>query len=61
MEVDNKVRYLAEFLGANILDNKPFIVMPFMKNGNALDYIRANTQCDLLRMVGLVFLTCISF
>jgi hypothetical protein len=48
MEVDNKVWYLAEFFEANILDNKPFIVMPFIRNGYVLDYICANTQYDLL-------------
>jgi serine/threonine protein kinase len=31
-----------EFLGANTMDDSPFIVMPFMENGNATDYIEAN-------------------
>lgn len=26
-----------EFLGANEFDDRPFIVMPYMKNGNARD------------------------
>lgn len=45
---------LAEFLGANILDQKPFIVMPYLKNGNALQYIEKFPDSDLLRMVGLL-------
>jgi hypothetical protein len=35
-----------EFLGANLLDGKPFIVMPFLKNGNARDYIHNHPACN---------------
>ena len=40
-----------EFLGANVLDGKPFIVMPFLKNGNARDYIDNNPDCDRPKIV----------
>jgi hypothetical protein len=45
------LKYLAEFLGANILDNKPFIVTPLMDNGNAQIYIQNHPDCDRLTMV----------
>jgi hypothetical protein len=45
-----------EFLGANTLDDKPFIVMPFLKNGNARQYIEANPKCDRQKIVGPVHL-----
>jgi hypothetical protein len=40
-----------EFLGANILDSKPFIVTPIMDNGNAKTYIRKYPSCDRLTIV----------
>jgi len=40
-----------EFLGANILDDKPFILMPFMRNGNVRDYIECNPDCDRQKIV----------
>jgi hypothetical protein len=40
-----------EFLGANVLDEQPFIVMPYLKHGNARDYIRHHPDCDRLRIV----------
>jgi serine/threonine protein kinase len=40
-----------EFLGGNTLDDSPFIVMPFMKNGNATDYIEMNPQFNRFKMV----------
>ena len=43
--------WLAEFLGANIWDSNPFIVMPYMRNGNARDYILAKPTCDRLKLV----------
>jgi hypothetical protein len=36
------------------MDDSPFIVMPFMKNGNVLDYIEMNPQFNRLRMVCLL-------
>ena len=42
---------LIEFLGANILDDKPFIVMPFLKNGNARDYIYEHPECNRAKIV----------
>jgi hypothetical protein len=38
--------------GANILDERPFIVMPFMQNGNARDYIHDHPTFDRLKLVG---------
>jgi hypothetical protein len=42
---------LTEFLGANTLDDKPFIVMPFLKNGNARHYIQTHPTFDRLVLV----------
>jgi serine/threonine protein kinase len=47
---------LTEFLGANVLDDKPFIVMPFLKNGNARQYMQAHPSCDRLVLVNLYVL-----
>ena len=40
-----------EFLGANILDDKPFIVMPYIKNGNVRDYIKVHPDCNRVKIV----------
>jgi serine/threonine protein kinase len=40
-----------EFLGANIFDDRPFIVMPFLKNGNARDYVYDHPDCDRIMIV----------
>jgi hypothetical protein len=40
-----------EFLGANELDDRPFVVMPYMKNGNARDYVQRHPNCDRLKIV----------
>ncbi|KZP08700.1 kinase-like protein [Athelia psychrophila] len=32
--------HIISFLGANVWGNRPFIVMPYLKNGNARDYIQ---------------------
>jgi hypothetical protein len=34
-----------------VLDEQPFIVMPYLKHGNARDYIRHHPDCDRLRIV----------
>ena len=44
-------QYLVEFLGANILDEKPFIVMPYLANGNARDYLQKHPNADRLQIV----------
>src|SRR3984957_16589735 len=36
----------SEFLGANILDEKPFVVMPVMRNGNENMYIQSHPECN---------------
>jgi hypothetical protein len=33
------------------MDDKPFIIMPFVKHGNVRDYVRANQKCDRVRIV----------
>lgn len=33
------------------MDDKPFIVMPYLKNGNVRDYIRRYPDCDRLLIV----------
>jgi hypothetical protein len=40
-----------EFFGANVLDDKPFIVMPYYPNGNARDYVQRNPDCDRIKIV----------
>jgi serine/threonine protein kinase len=51
-------RILAEFLGANTLDDRPFIVMPYMKNGNARQYITTCLECNHLRLVSWPYQCC---
>jgi serine/threonine protein kinase len=45
--------FLEEFFGANILDEKPFIVMPYLVNGNARDYLLEHPNEDRLQIVSL--------
>jgi serine/threonine protein kinase len=47
----SSTQYLVEFLGANILDDKPFIVMPYLPNGNARDYLLKHPNGDRLKIV----------
>ena len=47
MEITN----VSEFLGANILDHKPFIVTPYLENGNVRVYIESNPDCSRLKIV----------
>ncbi|KAF9530207.1 kinase-like domain-containing protein [Crepidotus variabilis] len=42
--------HILQFLGANILDNDPFIVMPFIKNGNARSYLIENFLSDRTKL-----------
>jgi hypothetical protein len=42
---------LLEFLGANIFDEKPFMVMPYLANGNARDYLLDHSNTDPLPIV----------
>ena len=52
--LDWKDAYMtSEFLGANILDDEPFIVMPWIANGNVRDYIDHHPSCDRLKLVSL--------
>ncbi|PPR08181.1 hypothetical protein CVT24_001531 [Panaeolus cyanescens] len=53
--------HILQFLGANILDNTPFIVMPLIENGNIRTYIQKHPNCDRLKFsyhisLGLVYL-----
>ena len=43
--------YFLEFFGANIVDDTPFIVMPLLKNGNALGFVLANPTCGRVKIV----------
>ncbi|KDQ50365.1 hypothetical protein JAAARDRAFT_142113, partial [Jaapia argillacea MUCL 33604] len=50
-----------EFLGANLLADQPFIVMPLLKNGNARDFVEAHLAADCTRILldvsrGLLYL-----
>ena len=52
---------LLEFLGANIFDEKPFIVMPYLTNGNVRDYLLEHPSTDrlpIVRMPTFVTLFC---
>jgi len=42
---------VVQFLGANILDDKPFIVMPYFKNGNSRDYLQKHPDSDRLQIL----------
>ncbi|KAG7439931.1 kinase-like protein [Guyanagaster necrorhizus] len=49
------------FLGANILDDAPFVVTPYLRNGNARKFVEAQPNCDRLKMLtdishGLLYL-----
>ena len=46
-------RRLVEFLGANVLDDKPFIVMPYLKHGNAREYLLQHPNSDRLQIVSI--------
>jgi len=43
--------HVLQFLGANELDDRPFIVMPYLKNGNARDYVEGHPSCDRLQIL----------
>ena len=43
--------YFVVFLGANVLDDQPFIVMPYFKNGNVRDYLVKHPDSDRLQIV----------
>ena len=45
------IKLQLEFLGANVLDDKPFIVMPYMKNGNVRQYLKLHPTYDRLKLV----------
>lgn len=52
---------ILQFFGANILDDTPFIVMPYLKNGNIRDYLRNHPDSDRLKLLhgislGIVYL-----
>ncbi|KZP21681.1 kinase-like protein [Athelia psychrophila] len=40
-----------EFLAANVSDEKPFIVMPYMKNGNAREYLKSHRTCNRVKLL----------
>jgi hypothetical protein len=42
---------MLEFLGANVLDDKPFVVTPYLENGNVRVYIENHPHCDRLKIV----------
>ncbi|KAF8956482.1 kinase-like domain-containing protein [Flammula alnicola] len=42
---------IIQFLGANILDDKPFLVMPLIEHGNARDFIDNNPDCNRLKII----------
>ena len=41
----------SEFLGANVPDNKPFIVTRYLQDGNVRFYVEKNPDCDRLKLV----------
>ncbi|KAH8829007.1 kinase-like domain-containing protein [Flagelloscypha sp. PMI_526] len=52
---------LLQFLGANVLDDPPFIVMPYMQHGNAMDYLQSHPDINRTRILlqasrGLIYL-----
>jgi len=53
VKIWSKIRHpnVLQFLGANILDEKPFIVMPYLKNGNARHYLQEHPDSDRLQIL----------
>ncbi|KAF8179660.1 kinase-like domain-containing protein [Pholiota molesta] len=43
--------HILQFLGANILDDKPFIVTPLIRGGNVAEYLIRNPDCYRLNIV----------
>ncbi|KAF8887344.1 kinase-like domain-containing protein [Infundibulicybe gibba] len=43
--------HVLQFLGANILDDQPFIVMPYMRNGNARDYVQEHPTANRVKIL----------
>lgn len=50
--------YQTEFLGANVLDEKPFIIMPYLQNGNARDFLQAHPNGPRNRIVRIDSVVC---
>uniref|UniRef100_A0A8H7Y9N2 Protein kinase domain-containing protein n=1 Tax=Psilocybe cubensis TaxID=181762 RepID=A0A8H7Y9N2_PSICU len=52
-ETWSKLRHpnILQFLGANILDDEPFLVMPLVEGGNARDYIDNHPHCNRIKIV----------
>jgi len=53
--------HILQFLGANVFDDRPFIVMPYLKNGNAWGYVHSHPDCNRISILhhislGLVYL-----
>ncbi|KIM77037.1 hypothetical protein PILCRDRAFT_12392 [Piloderma croceum F 1598] len=44
---------ILQFLGANVLDNISFIVMPYLQNGNAHNYLNEHPNGDRLQILGI--------
>lgn len=40
-----------QFLGANILDDTPFIMMPLLRNGNARNYVQSHPSCNRIKIL----------
>jgi hypothetical protein len=43
--------YLVEFLGANHMDNDPFLVTPYIQKGNVSQYIQMYPNCNKIKIV----------
>ncbi|PBK85528.1 kinase-like protein [Armillaria gallica] len=49
------------FLGANTLDDDPFIITPYLRNGNSRKFVQTHPNCDRLKILidithGLLYL-----
>ena len=51
MVIDVDLTDTLEFLGANILDKRPFIVIPYLRNGNSRDYLEQHPNGDRMQIV----------
>ncbi|KZP06139.1 kinase-like protein [Athelia psychrophila] len=58
IETWSKLRHpnILEFFAANVSDAEPFIVMAYMKNGNARDYLKSHPASDRIKMARRVSL-----
>jgi hypothetical protein len=51
MVIDVDLTDTLEFLGANILNKRPFVVIPYLRNRNSRDYLEQHPNGDRMQIV----------